>query len=209
MKKVRHLGWVLSASFLAILVGSGFQKPADKYGIIDLLRIRKESEYAKTRTAQLQELDASQRSVMEFVQTFHLFTADQAKRFKELSLKPKRSAEEETELSKIKTDVQDASKKYQDLQVKNPPSPAEAAQLRDYANREAAMSDTANAWATEFKSEYEKLSLKVDEEFYKALDSSIKEVGAKQGFSLVFSREAAPYCPNDLTDDLIKVLNKK
>lgn len=209
MKDTKYLGWILSAAFVGLMAASGFQKPTDKFGMVDLVRVKNESEFAKTRQNQLQDLNASQQAVIDFVRGYRLFTAEQAKRFKELGTKLKRTPAEENELAKIKSDVMASSKLYQSLQVKNPPTPAEAAQLRDFAAREGAMDETIQGWIKEFDGEMGKLSHKVDEEYFKAVDASVKELGAKQGYSVIFSRETAPYAANDLTDELIKAIAKK
>lgn len=207
--KIRQLGWVFSAAFLAVLVGGGFQNPTDKIGIVDIVRLRNDSDFAKKRQADLQDLQTTYQGVLDFVKGYPVFTADQAKKFKELATKPKRTPAEDADLQKIRTDVMAASKNYQELQVKPTPTPAEAALLRDFAGREGLMRETVEVWGKEFEAEMAKVARRVDEEYFKAVDASVKEIGSKQGYSVIFSRETAPYAANDVTDEMIKLLNKK
>lgn len=210
MIKITELGWTCGIAMIALMVATGFQtKSGEKFGNIDLVRVKQESEFAKKRQGQLVELNGLQQNVIDFVRSYRVFTKEQASRFKDLSLKVKRTPAEEEELTKIKNAVIAADKAYKDLTVKANPTPAEAAQLRDYAGREQAMEEVVQGWVQEFDKDMSNLSKKVDEEYFKAVDSSVKEIGSKQAYTLIFSRDTAPYAANDVTDELIKAVNKK
>jgi Skp family chaperone for outer membrane proteins len=207
---ISKLGWVIAAALAAVMVGSGFQGPNQKIGVVDMGRVFRESQYYKTQLDTLRSLANARQDVLEFVRTYPVFTPEQATRFKELSMKGGTiSAADKGELEKIKKDVIEANKKYNALNTKTNPTPEEVAQLKEFVSRTQAMTTTLDRWAREFQDEFDSAQDKAQKDAIDRVKAAVTEIGTKQGFSLVLSQDAAPYGANDLTAEALKAMDKK
>src|SRR5690349_17592529 len=123
MLKIQHLGWVLSAGILAMMAGSGFQAKNDKYGVVDLAEVFSSSEFAKGQTDTLRNLNTQRQDILQFANTYPVFSTEQAQRFRELSVKTQPTAAEKAELDKLKAAIIAQDKKLKDIQIKPQPTP--------------------------------------------------------------------------------------
>ena len=80
MIKIQHMGWVLAAGIAGMMAGSGFQGKTDKYGVVDLSEVFTSSDYATAQTSALRNLSAQRQDILQFANTYPVFSADQAQR---------------------------------------------------------------------------------------------------------------------------------
>jgi Skp family chaperone for outer membrane proteins len=206
---ISKLGWVCSGALAVVMVGSGFQAKTDKIGVVDMARVFQGSEFYTKQGDALRALANSRKDILDFLRTYPVFTPEQSTRFKELSIKPNRTAPEKAELEKIKQDVMAANKKFNDLNTKASPTADEVAQIKDFVSRTQAMTNTLDRWAREFQDELDNAQEKAQKDAIDRVKAAVKEIGGKQGYTLVLNQDAAPYGANTLTDEAIKVMNAK
>jgi Skp family chaperone for outer membrane proteins len=206
---ISKLGWVCSGLMVVLFASTGFQAKTDKIGIVDMNRVFRESGFFKTQSDSLRSLAESRKAIVEFVRTYPVFTPEQATRFKEISIKPVPTAPDKAALEKIKQDVMAANKKFNDLNTKANPTPDEVAQIKEYVNRTQAMAGTLERWAREFEDEFGDSQDKAQRDASDRVRAAIKEVGQKQGYTLVLSQDSAPYGANDLTTEALKSMDSK
>ena len=94
------------------------------------------------------------------------------------------------------------------LELQNPPSADEQKALEEFRNRQASTGDLLQEWQKEFQQELEQLDSKVGQDLEKNVRDAIQEVGKKQGYSVVYASTVAPYAANDITDEVVKAVNK-
>lgn len=207
--KYQQLGWVVAGTLTGIMLGSGFQAKTDKVGVVDLGEVFSTSDYAKTQTDTLRTMGQIRQDLIQFVNTYPVFSQEQAQRFRELSVKPQPTPAEKAELEKIKQDVIAQDKKFKALQTKPSPTPEEVAQLREFNDRAQAMVKTLDRWSREFSDEFQSMQDKLRADTLERVKAAVKEVGQKQGYSIVYSQDAAPYAANTITQEALKAMNAK
>jgi Skp family chaperone for outer membrane proteins len=206
---ISRLGWVVAAALGAVLCAGGFQGKSDKFVVVDMEKVFHESAFAKAQTDNLRALNNSRLDMLQFVRTYPVFTAEQASRFKELSMKANPTAPEKAELEGIKKAVMDANKKFQDLSTKQNPTTDEVSQMKEFMNRSQTMASTMDRWAHEFEVEVGTMQSTLNGQTLDRVRAAIKEVGAKQGCTLVLTADSAPYGSTDITDETLKAMNAK
>ncbi|MBC8065567.1 MAG: hypothetical protein H7Y17_12100 [Chlorobia bacterium] len=207
--KIQHMGWVLAGGIAGMLVGSGFQAKTDKYGVVDLAEVFSSSEFAKTQTDSLRNLSTQRQDLLQFVNTYPVLSAEQASRFRELSVKPQVTAAEKAELDKLKATIIAQDKKFKDLQLKAQPTPEEIASLREFNDRTQNMVKTIDRWAREFGDELSGMQEKLRKDTLDRVKVAIQEVGLKQGYSIVYVQDIVPYAANNITTESLKAMNSK
>ncbi len=207
MRNHFKIGIVSAAALVAILSAIGFQAKSEKYGVVDLAKVFSDSDFTKKQNDTLKTMGQARMGVLDFMENYRVFTTEQSTRFRELSLKNPRTPAEDAELEKIKADVQAADAAFKQLQTKQSPTPAEVTQLQDYNSRSQASAALSQRWAREFDDEVRTLNGKMHDETMERIKKALKDVGAKQGYTLLFSEDVAPYGANDMTNDTIKAMN--
>lgn len=207
--QLEKMGWVVSAALLATIVGTGFQAKSDKVGIVDMGSLMTRSDLVTAGRNNLQTAYKQRQDVLEFVQTYPVFTTQQANRFRELSLKANLTAAEKTELDKIKNDVKDADGKFTALQQKQNPTAADSQQLAEFGRRGQELSTLLQQWRQQFNDELTKQQEDNQSAAVQRAKESINEIGKAQGFTLIFVKDVAPYAQNEITNDALKAMNAK
>jgi Skp family chaperone for outer membrane proteins len=203
------MGWVLSAGILAMMAGSGFQAKNDKFGVVDLAEVFSSSEFAKGQTDTLRNLNTQRQDILQFANTYPVFSTEQAQRFRELSVKTQPSAAEKAELEKLKGTIIEQDKKLKNIQIKPQPTPEEVALMREYSERAQNMVRTLERWAREFSDELLGMQDKLRKDTLDRVKNAVQEVGTKQGYSVVYVQDIVPYGANNITSESLKVMNSK
>lgn len=207
--QIRH--WIIAILGLLVLGSAvaGFQAGADKFGVVDMQRVIDQSEQGKATQARLNNMLNSRKSLLEFIGTHRVLTAEQAVRLHELSLKEAPTEAEKTEMTKIKNDVKTSGEKFQALQTKQNPTAEDRTLLSEYMQRANTMMQTVDRWANEFDAEMQKVLGEQNTAITEKARAAVQEVGKAQGYTLVFEAKIAPYGANDITDPAIKAMNAK
>jgi len=205
----RYMGWIVAAAILGTLAGSGFQAKGEKYGVVDLSEVFSSSEFAKNQTDNLRTLSAQRQDILQFANTYPVFSTEQAQRFRELSVKAQPTGAEKAELEKLKNAVMAQDKSFKALQTKSKPTPDEVAQLKEYNDRSQNMVKTIDRWAREFSDELQNMQDKLRGDTLDRVKQAVQEVGLKQGYSVVYVQDIVPYAANNITADSLKAMNAK
>lgn len=193
----------------AVLFLGGFQAKTDKIGVVDVSQVFSDSELAIKRQDELRTMGVVRTDVMQFIRTYKVLSAEQAAKFKTLSLKPTLTAPEKAELEKVKQEVIAADKEYRALITKASPTAEETAKLQGFSDRSQAMQAMGERWAAEFQNDMRGKQEKLRGEVLDKVQGAVKEVGKKQGYTLIFVKDVAPYGANDVTVEAVKVVDKK
>jgi Skp family chaperone for outer membrane proteins len=206
--KIEKLGWVVAAALGAVMIGSGFQGRSDKVGVVDLGKVYSESDFAKRQNDQLRAYGDSRMALLEFLDANRAMAPDTATRFRDLSLKANSTAPEKQELEKIKADAVASSRRLRELQTKQT-NEAEGQQLQELTRRTQMIQQVAQRWASEFDQDVRQMQDQMRTETLQRARTSVRESAARQGYTLVFVNEIAPYGANDLTAEALKAMNAR
>lgn len=203
------MGWACAALLGGFIVVSGFQDANQKIGVVDLATVVEQSNFGKQNQTAFTQMKSSREGVLEFVDTYRVLTAEQATRFKDLSVKPSITEAEKAELERIKADVIAADKKSKELNTKQNLTPEERTLMQEYANRSQGLELTAQRWYREFTTELQQWTEKQKIDSINKARDAVREVARTQGYSVVFESSVAPYGANDLSDAALKAMNAK
>jgi Skp family chaperone for outer membrane proteins len=202
-------GWVVAAGLLGVLLGSGFQSPTLKLGVVDLNSVIDKSEDGKTSQKQFQTMKKSREGILEFIDQYRILTPEQAIRFRDLSLKTEPTKPEEAELERIKAEVIAASKKSQELAIKPNLTPEERTLVEEYSRRSMNMNDLSSRWLREFTDEVQKYVADKKEENYVKARAAVNEVATKETYTMIFEGTVALFGANDITEQTLVAMNAK
>lgn len=206
---IKNFGWIGVAAIGGVMLASGFQGNTQKIGVVDVAKIFQESDYTKARGDTLRKAGQDRADILQFLRTYPVVTSEQALKFKELSLKAAPTANEKAEITKIQQDAQAADKKLKQLQQNGSPSDADIAQLQDFSNRKQTVAKLEQQWAREFDNDVRDLQSKMREEVIGVINAAVSDLAKKQGYSVVFAKDMAPYAANDLTQETLTAVNAK
>lgn len=209
--ELEKLGWVVAAGLGAMVFASGFQGTNTKLGVVDVNKAITGSEGYTKGSDSFQAAYKLRGELLDFISTYPVFTIAQANRFLELSLKAAPTPVETAELNKLKADVKASDTKLRALQQKPPANltPQDRTDLDDFGKRQQELGQHMGDWRQQFTDELQGMQDKAIQANQDSARNAIQEVGKNQAFSLIFSKDVAPYGQNDVTADVIKGMNKK
>lgn len=200
---------MVAAGLLGVMLGSGFQSPTLKLGVVDLNSVIDKSEDGKTSQKQFQTMKKSREGILEFIDQYRILTPEQAIRFRDLSLKTEPTKPEEAELERIKAEVIAASKKSQELAIKPNLTPEERTLVEEYSRRSMNMNDLSSRWLREFTDEVQKYVADKKEENYVKARAAVNEVATKETYTMIFEGTVALFGANDITEQTLVAMNAK
>lgn len=182
-----------------ILGLSGFQATSPKMGVVDFKKAFNESGLVKSQDETLRAAERSRRSVIEYISTYPTITREQATQLRTLSVKRDITEAERTTLDKLKATIQAEEKKSRDLQTKANPTQEDLKAMEGYRTRVQSTRELIQAWAQEFNNEMIALQADARQDLAGKIRNVIAEVGRKEGYSVIYDIETAPYAANDVT----------
>ena len=200
---VMALGAVTLVSML------GFQGASTKVGSVDVIGVQQGSEYLRSVSETLKAENDRRIDILKFVDTYRSMKREEALRFRDLSLKSMLTDPEKAELDRLKNAALESDKRFNDLVQKTNPTPDELKAIEEFRNRQATTGDLLRTWQQEFQQELNQIQNRTLADVAKRTMAAIKDVGKKQGYSVIYGAEYAPYTPNDVTEAVIKELNAK
>lgn len=206
---IQKLGWLAAAAMAGLMVGSGFQNKTDKIGVVDVGSIFQTSDLTNKKKDELRVMNDARTGVLQFIHTYRSFTPAQADRFKVLSLKPTLTGAEKTELDKIKADVMAQDKANKALQQKPNPTPDEVNKLNAISSQTQQSQAIEQSWVREFDTDLHDKQESLRQDVLDQVQGVVDDIGKKQGYTLIFVKDVAPYGANDVTAETLKVMNAK
>jgi Skp family chaperone for outer membrane proteins len=200
---------VVALGLVVLMVGSGFQGPSLKFGVVDSFATQAGMEQMQTLKEEEKNAFSARSVYFAFVVSTGSLRVEDAKKFRELSMKTTKTDADKIEMDRLKTLANDGKKKFEDLVIKQNPTDADLKLLDELRNRQAQLKEYLQVTQKELEQEMEALNnanLRKLSEIYKA---AVTEVGKKQQFTLIFDKGNAPYAANDITDDVIKATKGK
>ncbi|HWD38096.1 MAG TPA: OmpH family outer membrane protein [Fimbriimonas sp.] len=203
--KFDKLGWVVAAGLASAIFVSGFQNSNPKFANVDISKIGQDSELAKKDNDALQKFGTARFDVIRFIQQNLAMLPDDAKRYADLKTRP---TIDQTAIQKIESDATTQAAKQRDLIGKPSPTTEEQAQLKEFNDRRAANQQFLQTLDAQYRREIDDKSQTLRNEVLDKVRASIKDIASRQGYSVVFNVESAPYAANDITPEVVKAVGK-
>lgn len=208
-QKFSQAGWLVAAGLAGMMFASGFQPSQSKEGVVDIVKLGTDSKVGQRNSETLRTAFLARNGLMEFAATQLVLTNEQATKLRTLSLKDPITEPEKAELEKLKDEIKAAAKDFNDRNQKTNPTDADRAMLQDYNNRVQSTRRLLEQWNSEFTEELNRLEGNLRQQTIQMAKDVVKDIGKKQGYTIVFESQIAPYGANDLTDAALKALNEK
>ncbi len=111
-------------------------------------------------------------------------------------------------INALQAQASKAATELTDLQQKKDPTPADTARVdvltRQYESGKTALQEVGDGYQGQLKA----LSDKDNTDFTQSVKEAIAAVAQQRGLSVVFTSDVAVYTTNDITDDVVKRINK-
>jgi len=121
---------------------------------------------------------------------------------------PRPSESDRARITALETKAAANSQKLIDLQQRKDPTPADTAQLGQLNDMNAAGQKIVQDIGAGYQARLKKLNDDDTTAFTQAVKDAINAVAQQRGLTLVLTSDIAVYSANDITDDVIKRINK-
>lgn len=200
---------VLSAALAGMLAAVGFQAQSIKFGSVDLVKVFGESNIAKRQDEEMRLFQAARLGVIEFVATYPMMKPEDAQKFRELSLKEKRTPAEQTQLDGLKAASTTLEGRMRELQTKGNLTDAEKAELAADSQNGNTNRALLQKWDNEFTNDRQERFTKIRGDIVEKARAAVQSVGASGGYTIIFTSEVAPFAGTDVTAEALKIMNAK
>lgn len=206
MKYSTRIGIVIAAIGIGIALFA-FQGPTQKTGVIDIGRASDLSKLGKRKKS---EFDAKQQkwiNMLNFMRQNRFFTPDNAKKFRELSLAEKPTAEQTQSLEGLKTSIQKITEEFQNLIKVTQPNDEQVKRRQELLRMADETVQMMNELGAEYRDSMQTLAGDLKEEVTNKARQSVQKYGKKEGFTIIFESSIAVYGANDVTDEVVKIMD--
>ena len=178
------------------------------FGSVDINRLQTQStrkvKYDTELHALADRLDAAFKMQ---AQSLMLNSADQNE-LGSLLTNPHPTDSDRARITALETKAAQAAQQLIDLQQKKDPTPADTAQLGALNDANAAGQKIVQGIGDGYQAQLKKLSDDDNAAFTQSVKEAITAAAQQRGLSVVFTSDIAVYTANDITDDVIKRINK-
>lgn len=207
--KFQNLGWIIAVGLGATLLAGGFKDQTSKVGVVDLQTVFQSSDVFQQKQADLRAAETQRRDLLDFIKNNQTITADQAQKLKTLSLKTDLTGAEKAQLDKLKADIQASEQAFNTLQTKQNPTADDNAKLIALNNQRQQTATLFDSWQKEFAQDLKDQRDKFQQDVLDRVTGALQDYAKKQGYTLVFANDVAPFGANDVTAETLKVMNAK
>jgi Skp family chaperone for outer membrane proteins len=207
--KLMQLGWIAAAGLAGILMAGGFQGETNKFAVVDVSQMIEKSTFGQATRKTFDDMKTARQGVLEFLEANQVASAEQVKLLMTLSVKDNPTAEDKTNLDKVKKDILAAKDKQYQLMQKAAPTDEERSLMALYADRTTKVQGQLQQLVAEFTNEIQKWADDQKTVSITKARAAIAEVAKTQGFTVVYEANLVPYCANDLTEPALKAMNAK
>lgn len=111
-------------------------------------------------------------------------------------------------ITALQTQAANAAKQLTDLQQRQNPTPADTTQLAALTSQYKVGQDALQKISDQYQGQLKTLNEKDAAEFTQGVKEAISAVAKQQGITVVFDSSVAVYTSNDITDEVVKRINK-
>lgn len=179
------------------------------FGMVDLKRVVDEYEQRKVLESQLQQMSDQMRAKLQWRANNLLLDESEIAEYENLASLSNPTEQQKQRMQQIEQKSQQLNQELSQLRQKNPPSEQEVQRI----NQLTAIENRNKEALAQQQDQFERqLSARRDELINQMLQEIRKAVAAiaqEKGLAVVFDSTQVLFASNDITNDVIKRLNKK
>jgi Skp family chaperone for outer membrane proteins len=195
---------VIAALFIGI---AGFNAQTQKFGVVDLGKVAEESKLGKKRRT---EFDAKRKRVGElltFINDKRVMSRDQASKLAELMLADNPTPAQQTELTTLQTAITGQKAEFDNLLKVSQPTSDQLRRLNELSAMAQEALELAKDMQQDFGQQMNQIVQMTQLEVLDKVREATKKHGKKDGFAVIFESNNAPYGANDVSEDVLKVMD--
>ena len=201
---------VASAAAAACIAAPQAAKADSLFGSVDVAKIQ--SGYVKLQDMQtkIKQVGDDLNRRFKIQQGYDMLTLDEQQQLEALLAKQTRSETENQKVSELENKSSHDSQTLAALQQKPPAQLTEAdkGQLTALTSQHQAGTQALQSVSDEYQDQFNAQQTKIQGEFTDQVKAAIAAVAKEKNLAVVFDSNVAIYTTNDITDDVLKRLNK-
>ena len=195
-------GWVVAFGLAAVIVGSGFQGGPQKFGVVDLERVIRDSRLAVELGETLNKALTKRQDLLDFMELYKVMTREEAEQLVTFIRKDAPTADDTAANEKVKQDIIAASAEYDRINELQP-TEAERKTLMQYGDLLNDTVDRIGVLGAEFQRELQMIESEAQNVAVNKAYESSEAIAKRDGYTVVFSRGTAVYAANNVTEEVI------
>lgn len=183
---------------------------AQSYGVVDFARVINEADVAKKNLTELEQLQQRYNTLLQNLQANLLLKDDERQELYGVITSATAPTEaQQKRVQDITALSQQRAQELATLRQKPAPSETEKLALDQYTQMETKSREALQGLAQQLDAQLQDRLQKSRQEVRTQVKDAIAAVAKEKKITLVFDTEAVLFCDNDLTDEVIKRINKK
>jgi outer membrane protein len=205
----RTFRWLIAVTSIAILSAGAWAQGASAFGMVDLKRVVDEYDQRKTLESQLQQLRDQMRAKLQWRANNLLLEEAEISEYENLASITNPTQEQRQRMQQLEQKSRQLNEELSQLRQKNPPTEQEAQRI----NQLTAIENRNRELLIQLQDQFEQqLNARRDEMINQMLQDIRKAVAAvaqEKKLLVVFDSTQVLYAANDITNDVIRRLNRK
>lgn len=215
-KKMTKMTWPLFAAAALALTLLTAARPAAAapaaaipvFGSVDITKLQTQSTKKTKYDTELRALADKLQSVFQQQASSLMLSAADQNELGTLLGSTRPTDSDRARITALQTKADQANQQFISLQQKKDPTPADTAQLGALTDMNNAAQATLKAIGDGYQARIKKLSDDDNTAFTQSVKEAIAAAAQQRGISVVFTSDIAVYTANDITEDVVKRINK-
>ena len=203
--KLDKLGWVAAAGLAGAWFVMGFDGNSMKFATVDLEKVFQESDAFKQGNGQLQQYAEPFVQALQWVKNNQVIKPADALAYVTIAVDPKGDKDKLTQLT---NEAQTEQAKFSTLVTTQTPTEAQKQELTEYQGRRQQNGELFQKKSSEFDNVIKQKETELRSSALEKVREEIKEIASKQGYTVIYNVEVAPYAQNDITAEALKAAKK-
>ncbi len=191
----------------AIFAITAFQAQTQKFGVCDLSSVANNSKYGKRKMQEIETARSKYFSILTFLRQNPFISRSEAQKFRDLSLNNSLTPAQQKDLDELKAGAQRLREEFERLVNMRNPSESEQRRIQELVIAREEIMQIQNTWGEEFSRTLNDQFEDAKEDVHNKVKAAVRKLGRRDGFSVIFDSNSAPYAANDVTDELLKVMD--
>lgn len=202
---------IAAVSVLALSISGWAQgrNASGGFGMVDLKRVVDEYEQRRTLEGQLQQLRDQLRARLQWRANNLLLEEAEITEYENLSSLPNPTDQQRERMRQIEQKSQQLNQELSQLRQKNPPSEQEVQRINQLTALENRNREAVLQLQEQFEQQLENRRNEMINQMLQEIRKAVAAVAQEKGLAVVFDSTQVLFASNDITNDVIRRLNRK
>ena len=205
--KIRFIlvGCILVAAVIAL---TAFSVQDQKFAAVNLSKIARDSKLGIRLGEEIDTLGNTLQQLMIFINGNRVMTREQSIQLRALWLETNPTQEQTDELEALKTAIQTASSEYRTLISILEHTKEQIDRLKVLGALFQITESLLPELDAKYTADLREKTAESQQELITKVQAAVDKVGKRDGYTMIFDSGVAPYAANDVTDEVLKVMDE-